>query len=108
MTPKHMSGTKKIGQGVLEMSPHTTPQMEVHGKSNRTPWEQTQQSNTGHRPREQTHICCSRGRCWMDLWNKWRWEEFLIHCLVWNLLLLCYLMLRSIKRTVDEIFFADQ
>ena len=44
----------------------------------------------------------------MDLWNKWRWEEFLIHCLVWNLLLLCYLMLRSIKRTVDEIFFADQ
>ena len=44
----------------------------------------------------------------MDLWNKWRWEEFLIQCLVWNLLLLCYLMLRSIKRTVDKIFFADQ
>ena len=39
----------------------------------------------------------------MNLWNQWRWDKFLAVALFWNLVLLCYLLLKSIKRTVDEI-----
>ena len=40
-------------------------------------------------------------QCFM--WDKWRVEEFLVVALFWNLVILIFLLTRSIKRTLEEI-----